>query len=726
MFNEASSNPALEARVADLEAQLLAIGLLVSGNATDAQALVDELAGLRAAGDAAAQAALVAERAGRVETVRQVNDLVGDLAVRMELGDRVNTKIIEQKAVLAGYALSLAQQAVDQAWLAVAQTLVVGPYKSQAAGEAATAVGDIFHVIGPGNAYATPYERTAGGSTVAGQPIASPASIAAVQPSALAALAAARRSVPAAKGTHMDRTGGTATEELAPGLADALTRFVGRPVRGSYDLLDRIDQIDTLARVITHWYDQDISGSLHVSALTRMSGGVEMGGADPQLEVIDKPLWTELLAFWALRGRNGSLIEYDGPNDRIIMGVAGAIPQVDGALWQHPDGTLRVNRPVGWYTGKHSYLSESAPPPQCLLRPRVRYVEDAPELATRVFILIPSVCKVEDRLFFAWCGDAVLAEEGAGNFIILAYSDDGGLTKTEFAYVEHPEPSLGRTMMPQLWRDLDGRLQLVFSMNYAFVGIAGGDDRHGAWCMPIDFPLGDKPRCGRAWLVSTYGIPGRPALVDDRMLINIDLVENPTSGLPTPGPISAWRGKSIFEIDTRRRSAIRVGGIVNSVAYASYQECSTVQLRDGSLLTSFRTRTPGGMTQIARSPDGDPNNYGAVANWAALPPNPGTRSALVMSANGRPVVAWNSHVSERTNMTLAILDDSGSTILQSVLIDQLTVTTSYPSIWCDGDDIYVVYDRGRTSNKQIILVKVSEAALLAGNAVPAFFTIEDQ
>ena len=635
------------------------------------------------------------------------------IAAQFSERSRVNAVI---SAESSGSAQGFAQLAASSAAMAMVDQK---PFASISAGLAAVAEGETFAVYGSAlgvtNAFAIAYRKVSNAAVYI-DTYPNKAAYDAVQPSAARAYTATELSKSAALPNFIDRMGGASMQLFDHDNAQAAVDLDADGVFAS---------TDTLNKRRTDSYDQSFEGDVSVGGTVGAANRLHIGGSLTQTEILDRPVFRMLLAAEEVHGPNGLIIGMD-PSRGLYMGPVAPIPQIDGTFWRRANGTLGVFTKVGWYTGKRAYTPEVMPPPQCILRPLVKYPDEAPELGTRVYILIPSICKKGNRLFFAWCGDAVHAEEGAGNFIILAYSDDGGLTKTEFAYILHPEPDLGRTMMPQLWLDLQSRLQLVFSMNYAFSGVAGGDDRHGAWCMPIDFEMGAKPRCGRAWQVSTYGIPGRPSLVDDRMLINIDLVENPSSGLPVAGPIAEWRGKSIFEIDTSTRSAEKVGRIVNSVAYASYQECSTVQLRDGSLLTSFRTRTPGGMTQIARSPTGEPSGYGDVENWSALPPNPGTRSALVMSANGRPVVAWNSDATQRTNMTLGILNDGGTALIASVLIDQLSGSSSYPSIWCDGDDIYVVYDVGRTSNKQIIMVRVSESALLAGAASPEYFTIEDQ
>ncbi|WP_311271097.1 sialidase family protein [Sphingobium sp. WCS2017Hpa-17] len=695
------------------------------------------LAAQNAAGSAGGEAGAVAGAAAGVAAVQpllaqadQAKDEAQD-AARMAASERALAfQAQTQSRVYAVNSAESSGSAQEFALLAAssaAQAMVNGrPYTSISAGLAGTAEGEPFDVYGSAvgltNAFVVTYRKVSNAAVYI-DTFPNKAAYDAVAPSAARGAEAAYRGSAAPLPNFADLTGGPHYRVYDPDNADA-----GQDI----DADGVFATTDTLNKRQTNSYGQTFSNSVDLFGPTSITQRLTIGGAAPQTETVDQPQTVSLSTTQEIYGSNGVLLlGFDGLNSCLYVGQVMPVPQTDGTLWRRSRGSLGIMNKPGWYTGQHSYLPEQVPPPQCILSPVVKYPDQAPELATRVYILIPSVCKIGNRLFFAWCGDAVHPEEGAGNFIILAYSDDEGLTKTEFAYVLHPEPTIARTMMPQLWVDQYGKLQLIFSMNYAFPGIAGGDDRHGVWNLPINSEMGAKPRCGRAWQVSTYGIPGRPVWVDDRFLVNVDLVENATSGLPAPGPISAWRGKSIFEIDTRTRSAEKLGHIPNSAAFASYQESSTVQLRDGSLLTMFRTRTPGSApirsAQISRSPDGEPNNFGPLADFAALPPNPTTRAAMVMSANGRPLVAFNNHPSQRTSMTLAVLNDDATAILQSVLIDQMTgVSTSYPSIWCDGDNIYVIYDGGRDSAKQIIMVKVSEAALIAGTAIPIYRMIEDQ
>ncbi|WP_311269750.1 sialidase family protein [Sphingobium sp. WCS2017Hpa-17] len=602
-----------------------------------------------------------------------------------------------------------AQAAAGSAASSAATAMAGGTiHPSIAAGLAATEDGKTFNVggtaLGLVSVYAVTYRRV-GNAAVFVDNIANKAAYDAVYPSATRGGEAAYRGRVAARTNFLDRMGGTALEYIQHDLAEALVRAT---------IYGEIDRIDTLLGLVTQAYGQRFLSAVTMDAEARMRGLMEVGGVSPQQVTLATAQFHEVRELLNYRSRRGTLLEIDGQNDWLRVGDRGPVPQIDGGVWRHADGTLRVNEIVPWYTGKRRYLSETAPVPQMTARPIVRYYDEAPELHHPVYTLIPSIAVIKGRIWVAYCVDVVHAEEGAGNFLVLTFSDDRGASWTEHSYILHPDAS-GRTVCPTLFIDLQGRLQFAFAVNYN-----DQDNRNGAWCVPINNPNGQKPRIGRPWRISTYGIPGIPFIADDSLLMNLDQHETPSIG---PNPIPQWRGKSIFEIDTTRRAAEKVGFIPNSASFASFQECASVQLRDASLMTIFRTRQS---LWVARSPDGDPNNYGPIEQFTAIPtPNPTSRAALVMSANGRPLIAWNNHASQRTNMTLGLLNDAGDTLLQTLLIDQLGVSTSYPQIWCDGDDIFVVYDRGRTSELQIIMVRVSEAALIAGTAIPEYFIVKD-
>lgn len=146
----------LESRIAAIEAQLPGLSGRIDEGAQNADAAVAQVATERASGDAAALTAVQAEETGRKAAVQQVNDLVGDLAVRVEQGDAINKQVLLRAELSATQAAARAGTAASAA---VAAGMV---YDTVAAGLAATAEGATFNVFATDSAYAITYRKVSG------------------------------------------------------------------------------------------------------------------------------------------------------------------------------------------------------------------------------------------------------------------------------------------------------------------------------------------------------------------------------------------------------------------------------------------------------------------------------------------------------------------------------------------------------------------------------------
>lgn len=335
-----------------------------------------------------------------------------------------------------------------------------------------------------------------------------------------------------------------------------------------------------------------------------------------------------------------------------------------------------------------------------------------PDRAQRSFQGVPAVASVDGRLWVAFYGDDRIAEEGPGNFIVLKRSDDRGRSWSEVGYVVTDEPGM-RALDPQLWRDPDGALWLLFTTTR---GVS--DLRYGVYALVIDKPGGDPdPKAMVVRRLADAGIPGRPVLIGGRVLLPVDLRESPRSPLFPSGT-----GKWIYQLDYKRRSLTRVGRIPDTPDVLSFQETSLAPLGDGSVLAMFRTREG---QYVSRSEGADLNHWSPPERWAALPPNPETRARLIPLPDGTLAVAFNDDPRRRKRMTLALSTDGGRTLAKTQLLTG--GAASYPDLTFDEHGTLIaVWDTGRATKREIAGAFVSESALSQGAARPERFVVDRQ
>jgi len=158
MFGTPATDAALEARVAQLEAQLAALAGTVGDNEAGAADAIGALAQQREIGDDAALTAVNDAVAGSVERTEQVDSRLGaEIVIRARETDHLNQRVDGMIGDVDAIA--------DDARLARDVALAADPiFESAELGRLATAPGAIFKALGPGSQEATAYRND--GATV--------------------------------------------------------------------------------------------------------------------------------------------------------------------------------------------------------------------------------------------------------------------------------------------------------------------------------------------------------------------------------------------------------------------------------------------------------------------------------------------------------------------------------------------------------------------------------
>lgn len=316
----------------------------------------------------------------------------------------------------------------------------------------------------------------------------------------------------------------------------------------------------------------------------------------------------------------------------------------------------------------------------------------------RVWQGIPSVERTAGgRLFFTWYTGGT--REEVGNYVLLATSEDGGLTVSDPIAVLAPEEGC-RCFDPELWIDPLGRLWWTASESPSTRVFA-------AVC---DTPDGDL----------RFSDP-RP--IGEGIMMNKPIVTKKGWLFP----MAKW-GKNVGAGDVSLGEAGNLANCVRTVDEGrtftvlggvdmprrSFDEHQLVERRDGSLWMTVRTEY--GI--------GEARSYDGGITWSEGRESgitgPSSRFALRRLSSGNLLFVYHAHPGKRENLTAYLSRDDGKTWEGGLLLDG-RANVSYPDVTEGDGEITVIYDRERGGFKE----SLAEAQGEAREILLSRFTEED-
>ena len=174
------------------------------------------------------------------------------------------------------------------------------------------------------------------------------------------------------------------------------------------------------------------------------------------------------------------------------------------------------------------------------------------------------------------------------------------------------------------------------------------------------------------------------------------------------------RGKKYVEaaknIDrTAQYDVAEAVSLVKKAAVAKFDETMVLELRNHELLMFARSE----QQCIARSVSRDGGRSwsdGARTDLVA----PSSRFFIARLPSGSVLRISNNHPEERRNLTAFLSDDDCWTWKYSLLLDERE-PVSYPDAAMSSDGtIRILYDRGRTTDKEILFARISEEDIRRG------------
>lgn len=367
------------------------------------------------------------------------------------------------------------------------------------------------------------------------------------------------------------------------------------------------------------------------------------------------------------------------------------------------------------------------------VRPPTVFVNEGPRLerntsdplyrlSDRVYQATATIARTgKSRYWQAWRADNTHAEEGPGNFTVLAYSDDNNKTVKEYGYFtyspSHPDMHI---VDPMLWLDPEDKLWLffgVFGKNSRMDGVGG------CWAVICQNPNAEFPVWGQPFRLSYFGDPRHPVMVNGEWYIAVDgwraLAEYPPRYMEHVGP-------HIYKLDWRNKSMSKVCQLPpnNNGQYSGFFETEFVQIADGRVMAT--NRWTAGDSGVLVSFSSNLKDWTPWINYLALAPASSSRIWLGRTPSGRLIMVWNNDTVRRT-LTVGLSDDEGVTYPYRVVLEPNSAgQLTYPVVdYGDNGEIFVIYDNERITKKQIHIAKLIESEVVAGTSVPSITIVSD-
>lgn len=332
--------------------------------------------------------------------------------------------------------------------------------------------------------------------------------------------------------------------------------------------------------------------------------------------------------------------------------------------------------------------------------------------AARLYQGVPGIARDDQsgRLWATWYTGG--RGETKENYVVVVTSHDDGLTWTEPVLVIDP-PHAVRTFDPCLWTAPDGRLLLFYCQADATNKLHDG--RWGVWYTVCEHP-------GRADSSWTH-----PVRIRDGIMLNKPTVLRDGTWLL---PVAHWgdrvHGAGIVRSRDQGRSFTWIGGAPGrnaewiGDASGGGMEHIIIERNDGTLWMPMRIKD--GLAETT-SRDGG-------ATWSkpvrSVIQGPGSRFHVRRLRSGRVLlinhVGFSRElpiVAQRSHLTALLSDDEGKTWPHRLLLDD-RIEVSYPdAVETPEGKLYIIYDRGRTSHREILMAITNETDILAGHPGPA-------
>ncbi len=308
--------------------------------------------------------------------------------------------------------------------------------------------------------------------------------------------------------------------------------------------------------------------------------------------------------------------------------------------------------------------------------------------------------------------------------IVLVTSDDDGYTWSDPKVVIHENDENGdrvSTFDPALWHDPTGRLWFFWCKRF-YPDPAKSDDSDyedfHIWAIKTDHSEDENP----LW--------SEPRKLMEGVMLNKPVVLSTGDWL---FPSTSWRRHTtnwpdettVFRSTDQGATFSYLGGV--HTPDVRFNEHMIVERKDNSLWMLARPNW-NDLTGIAES-----FSYDGGRTWSKgtrqshYMEGPNTRFFISRLQSGKLLLIYHDHPRLRTNLTAFLSEDDGRTWPHRLLLDDRQTgddssddAISYPDAVESNDGrIYIVYDRNRQTDQEILMTVITEEDIMAGELISA-------
>jgi len=337
-------------------------------------------------------------------------------------------------------------------------------------------------------------------------------------------------------------------------------------------------------------------------------------------------------------------------------------------------------------------------------------------LKDRKFEQVPAVGATADgkHVFVAWYSGG--AAPGPGNFVTLSVSQDSGNTWLNDRLAIYPSDKSYRLFDPAIWRDHKGKVHLFYGSaknNLIWDGFGGVNSVEINWD-------GKKIAASKPVRISDGVMSNKPVFLPSKNTALFPVyIDKPLPGTRSEKAFPQ-NGVFIYSKDYSRTAT----NLVLS-PYASIQIAEDLRIHDEPQVVE--TSSMGECLAMLRTTKGiyftKSNDFGK--NWSPIQPftasGPTTSSRFYLGklSSGNLLLVSNNSTT-RNKMTAFLSKDGGKTWPHKLLLDARE-NVSYPDADQTNDgNIHVVFDRERTTARDILYCRFTEGDILNGNSSAVF------
>ncbi|MBQ8508723.1 MAG: exo-alpha-sialidase [Clostridia bacterium] len=291
--------------------------------------------------------------------------------------------------------------------------------------------------------------------------------------------------------------------------------------------------------------------------------------------------------------------------------------------------------------------------------------------------------------------------EGDGNFLLLQMSEDGVHFGKSFMAVI-PPTSDTRCYDPTLWISPDGKLRLYWAQSFGWY-----DGRCGVWEAVCDEPDAPEVRFGEPRRIANGIMMNKPTVRDDGAWL-------------LPCAVWAVCNSEYNWLPDERFSNVYIStdngetfSLLGGADYPNrhFDEHMVIQRNDGRVAMYIRGKSDIG---VSLSDDGGKTWSRGVDMGVG---NPNSRFCIRRLPSGRLLLVNHVKFTGRNNLAAMLSEDDGETWIGGLMLDE-RAGVSYPDMAVSADGkLNIIYDWNRTSDKEILLARVTEEDILAGKLV---------